>query len=250
MKEKEIHCLLSIVLFITILFLTSIFCVEDMQIKKVSFDWYIWILIISIILLIVTLIVLNKNYTGETVHISKEDLHYKYNFESAKEIYIAKDVVNIPYKHFYKLEKLQYVEFEGENTIISENAFEGCKKLERVYLPSKLEKIRNYTFKDCKKLKNVTIPDSVIEIGVRTFQNCKKLEEITIPKSVIKIVKQAFKGCGKLENATFEDTNNWYYTDKNDYTGGDKVDELSDSKKNAKKLRKTHCNKYWYKATN
>ena len=38
MKEKEIHFLLSIVLFITILFLTSIFCVEDMQIKKVSFD--------------------------------------------------------------------------------------------------------------------------------------------------------------------------------------------------------------------
>lgn len=224
MKEKEIHFLLSIVLFITILFLTSIFCVEDMQIKKVSFDWYIWVLIISMILLvlalIITLIVLKKNYTGETVYLSKEDLHYKSNFKSAKEIYIDKDVVNIPYKHFYKLKNLQCVVFEGENTAISPGAFEGCTSLERVYLPSKLTKIRKETFKNCKKLEEITIPDSVTKIGAGAFKDCKKLKCVT-----------------------FEGKGTWKYTENSDYTGG------TEETLNAEKLRKTHCNKYWYKET-
>ena len=148
MKEKDRYIVFSIVLFVEILALiTFIFEGGDMCKNKIL--CFLGLnAVISIVLFIILWganFVINKfcNYTGETVHISKEDLHYRCNFESAKEIYIAKDVVNIPYKHFCKLEKLQYVEFEGENTTISENAFEGCEKLERVYLPSKLTKIKN-----------------------------------------------------------------------------------------------------------
>lgn len=219
MEEKDRYILLSIVLFVeTLALMILIFCGGDMSKNKILFNWYILVLIINIILLVITLIVLNKNYTGETVRISKEDLHYKYKFESAKEIYIDKNVTNIPYKHFYKLKKLQYVEFEGENTTISENAFEECEKMERVYFPSKLEKIRDNIFK-----------------------NCEKLEEITIPKSVTRIGTGAFTGCRNLKSVTFEDTKGWYYAD------GTPID-VSSPMENAKKLKESNYN--WYKQQN
>ena len=322
MKEKDIHFALSIILFIVISFLIFIFSGGDMCKNKIL--CFLGLnAVISVVLFVANLVInLICGYTGETVYLSKEDLHYRCNFKSAKEIYIDKDVANIPYKHFSGLKKLQYVEFEGENTTISENAFEGCEKLERVYLPSKLTKIKNETFKGCSSLEDIIIPDSLTyisdsafvgcnkikynkcnkalyignkndlyvalikvedknitsyEIDIITkiiacsaFKNCEKLGDIIIPNSVKTISKEAFAGCKSLKsviigkgvisieeyafydctnltNVTFTDTNNWYYTDKNDYTGGDKVDELSDSKKNAKKLRKTLCDKYWYK---
>ncbi|MBO5289242.1 MAG: leucine-rich repeat domain-containing protein [Spirochaetales bacterium] len=494
MKEKDRYIVFSIVLFVEILALMIfIYCEGDMWIKKILCNLECVTIGIFLILFPVvvgiSIIAKSCSYTGDTVHISKEDLHYRCNFESAKEIYIAKDVTNIPYKHFFGLKKLQNVVFEGENTVIGENAFEKCKNLERVYLPKKLQEIKDETFENCEKLKKITIPKSVTRIGAGVFngcknltkfdvesgnpsylpsedgkilydraktellaypsateevkicekiesigryaffncknltsleipdsvtkvsgsafigckkletliigdgltllkklpiipslklirigkdikkindnvffdccilknitigdcvtsignnafeecdnlttvtigseveeiragafKDCKKLEEITIPDSVTRIgtgafsgckgltnitigngVKEiekdtfsgckkletlvigdgltsldnlpitkalksitigsgvtkigagAFKDCKKLKCVTFEGEGTWMYTDKNDYTGGDKVDELSDSKKNAKKLRKTHCNKYWYKATN
>lgn len=314
MKEKDRYIVFSIVLFVQILALMIfISCEGDMSIRNI-----LWFLLLNVVISIVLFFILgganfviNKfcNYTGETVYLSKEDLHYRCNFKSAKEIYIAKDVVNIPYKHFCKLEKLQYVEFEGENTIISENAFEGCTKLERVYLPSKLTKIKNETFKGCSSLEDIIIPDSLTyisdsafvgcnkikynkcnkalyignknnlyvalikvedknitscEIDIITkiiacsaFKNCEKLGDIIIPNSVKTISKEAFAGCKSLKsviigkgvisieeyafydctnltNVTFADTNNWYYADKNGYTGGKKVNDISDLKNKLK----------------
>ncbi|MEE1289664.1 MAG: leucine-rich repeat domain-containing protein [Spirochaetota bacterium] len=427
MKEKDRYIVFSIVLFVEILALiTFAFCGGDMWIKKILCNLECVTIGIFLILfpVVVGISIIAKScgYTGEPVHISKEDLHYKSKFKSAKEIYIDKDVANIPYKYFSDFENLQCVVFEGGNTTISENAFEGCTKLERVYLPEKLQEIKDETFKncekleklripksvtkigagvfngcknltkfdvesgnpsylpsnngrtlcdraktellaypsateevkicekiesigryaffncknltsleipdsvtkvsgsafigckkletlvigdgltsldslpitpalesitignnvteiragafkDCKKLKSVTIPDNVTrigtgaftgcssltsvtigsgveEVGVRAFKNCKNLRSVTIPDNVTRIEAGAFKDCKKLKCVTFEGEGTWMYTDKNDYTGEDKVDELSDSKKNAKKLRKTLCDKYWYKQQN
>ena len=266
MEEKDRYILLSIVLFVeTLTLMILIFCGEDMSKNKILFNWYILVLIINIILLVITLIVLNKNYTGETVRISKEDLHYKCKFESAKEIYIDKNVTNIPYKHFSNLDEyLQYVVFEGENTVIGENAFEKCKNLERVYLPRKLQEIKDETFQNCKNLKSVTIPDSVTrigtgafagckgltnitigsgvkEIGVGVFQDCKKLKSVTISDNVTRIGAGAFAGCKNLKSVTFEDTKGWYYAD------GTPID-VSSPMENAKKLKESNYN--WYKQQN
>jgi hypothetical protein len=37
-----------------------------------------------------------------------------------------------------------------------------------------------------------------------------------------------------LKSVTFADTNNWYYTSNNDYTGGKKVNDISDLKNKLK----------------
>ena len=244
MKEKDRYILLSIVLFVEILALiTFIFCGGDMCKNKIL--CFLGLnAVISIVLFIILWganFLINKfcNYTGETVYLSKEDLHYKYNFKSAQEIYIDKDIANIPYKHFSGLTMLQCVVFEGENTTISENAFEECEKLERVYLPSKLEKIRENTFKNCDKLEEITIPDSVTKIGAGVFAGCSSLTnlrvdtnntnysssddggkilynkdktellaypsatgDVTIPDSVTRIGAGAFAGCKGLTSVT------------------------------------------------
>ena len=290
MKEKDRYILLSIVLFVEILALMIfIYCEGDMCKNKILCFLGLNV-VISIVLFIILWganIAINWicNYTGEPVHISKEDLHYKSKFKSAKEIYIDKDVANIPYKYFSDFENLQCVVFEGENTAISPSAFKGCKNLERVYLPSKLTKIRHETFYGCSNLRSVIIPNSVTSIdtiafsgccnvetlvigdgitsflglpikqslkfvlignGIKrieygTFKNCEKLEEIIIPKSVTKIGAGAFKDCKKLKSVTFEGEGTWFYTDKNDYTGG------TEETLNAENLKNTHCDKYWYK---
>ena len=322
MKDKYGYIIVSIVLFVEILALiTFILCGGDMCIKNIL--WFLGLNIVILVILLVIFLVTNLginlfcNYTGKTVFLAEEDLHYKCKFESAREIYIAKDVTNIPYKYFSNLDEyLQYIMFEGENTVIDKNAFEKCKNLKRVYLPRKLQEIKDETFQKCKNLKCVTIPDSVTkigvesfagcssltsvtigsevkeigmgafkdckklksvtipagvtrietgafagckgltnitigsgveEIGVGAFQDCKKLKSVTIPDNVTKIGAGAFAGCKGLTNVTFEGEGTWFYTDKNDYTGGEKINDISDLKKNAKKLRKTHCNKYWYK---
>ena len=207
MKEKDRYIVFSIVLFVEILALMIfIYCEGDMWIKKILCNLECVTIGIFLILFPVvvgiSIIAKSFSYTGDTVHISKDDLHYKSNFKSAKEIYIAKDVVNIPYKHFSGLTMLQYVEFEGENTTISENAFEECEKLERVYLPSKLTKIRDNTFKDCKKLEEITIPASVTKIGAGAFAGCSSLTNVKIDSEVKETEMSALKNYENLKGVT------------------------------------------------
>lgn len=269
MKEKDRYIVFSIVLFVEILALMIfIYCEGDMWIKKILCNLECVTIGIFLILFPVvvgiSIIAKSCSYTGDTVHISKDDLHYKSNFKSAKEIYIDKDVANIPYKYFSDFENLQCIVFEGENTAISENAFEGCTSLERVYLPSKLTKIRGNTFKNCEKLEEISIPDSVTkigdgtfcgckgltsvkigngveEIGVGAFKNCKKLKSVTIPESVTKIGENAFIECEELESVEFKDV-------KNLWKVGLESIEVSKPMENAKKLKESNYN--WYKQQN
>ena len=290
MKEKDRYIVFSIVLFVEILALiTFAFCGGDMCKNKI-----LCFLGLNAVISLVLFGILGGaniainwicNYTGEPVHISKEDLHYKSKFKSAREIYIDKDVANIPYKYFSDFENLQCIVFEGENTAISPNAFEGCKNLERVYLPSKLEKIRDNTFKNCKKLEEITIPKSVTKIGKEAFKDCTNLTSVTIGNDVEEIEKDTFSGCDKVETLVIGDgltsldnlpitpelksitignnvteigmgafkdcgkLENVTFEDTNGWHyADDKPIDVSNSVENAKKLKKSNC--IWYKQQN
>ena len=53
--------------------------------------------------------------------------------------------------------------------------FNGCKKLETVYLPETLEQIGDGAFYDCINLRHLQIPPKVSSIGSLSFFNCPKL---------------------------------------------------------------------------
>jgi len=79
-------------------------------------------------------------------------------------------------------------------TTIPQSAFEDCKTLVGITIPSSVTSIKNATFKDCTNLKSITIPDSVTSIegglirdttggfgDVGAFYGCTSLTSVTIP---------------------------------------------------------------------
>ncbi len=66
-------------------------------------------------------------------------------------------------------------------------------------IPDSVTIISDWAFNECKKLNRITIPDSVNEIGEGAFSNCRLLDRVEIPDSVTIIDDCAFRGCSSLE---------------------------------------------------
>ena len=86
--------------------------------------------------------------------------------------------------------------------IIGENAFRGCKSLQRLVLPDTLDRIQNNAFYECISLTVVDIPDGVTAIGSQAFQDCRSMQSVSIPGSVNVIEDHAFKNCISLSRLT------------------------------------------------
>ena len=90
-------------------------------------------------------------------------------------------------------------------TAISNGAFEDCRSLTSVTLPSSITTIGNCAFDGCYNLTSVTLPESVAtaaSIGERAFRGCFKLKGITIPEGVTSIGDGAFECCYRLTEVT------------------------------------------------
>ena len=96
----------------------------------------------------------------------------------------------------------------GSISVLSEDLFEYCVKMEHVELAEGLKKIDNNAFRECRNLKSVIIPDSVTDIGSGAFSN-SGIESITIPKNV-KSFDAAFSRCDKLSRITVDPSNPVY----------------------------------------
>jgi len=122
-------------------------------------------------------------------------------------------------------------------TEIGESAFESCKSLTSVVIPSSVTQIGERAFKGCSirslnhpRLKitdglaisgktllycsvqdaNVVIPSSVTRIGESAFSWCESLTSVVIPSSVTRIGKSAFESCESLTSVKFEGSvNDW-----------------------------------------
>lgn len=84
-------------------------------------------------------------------------------------------------------------------------AFEDCRNVTSVTIPSGMKTLGSNTFYRCTSLASVTIPETVTKIGEGAFINCSSLKEITIPKGVTVIEPNLFSDCGNLETVTLHD---------------------------------------------
>ncbi len=82
------------------------------------------------------------------------------------------------------------------------SAFEYCKRLKSVTIPSSVTSIGSYAFSECTSLTSVIIPGSVTIIGTAAFSGCTSLTSVTIPNSVTSIGGSAFYGCTNLTSVT------------------------------------------------
>ena len=175
------------------------------------------------------------DYTGDTVIVpsrlnenkilnierQKENERYVYNNENntIKEVFIPKQIVNIPsylFSNCKAIEKakidvggysggglfenctnLKKVEIKAR--VLSSWAFKGCTSLLKAKL-GEIIQINEQAFYGCSSLTNIEIPSSVTSIGRSTFQGCSALTEITIPNSVETLGASLFEGCSNLKN--------------------------------------------------
>ncbi len=70
------------------------------------------------------------------------------------------------------------ITFDGDVTMIGDDAFYNCDKFTGVTLPECVTSIGKKAFYDCNGLTEFTIPDSVTTIGNYAFENCYRLTSV------------------------------------------------------------------------
>ena len=87
-------------------------------------------------------------------------------------------------------------------------AFQGCKSLKTVILPTSLESIGDYAFYLCDGLTSINLSGctNLTTIGKDAFNSCSTLKEIILPKTLTTIKASAFQSCSNLTSINLEDT--------------------------------------------
>lgn len=94
-----------------------------------------------------------------------------------------------------------------ENLVrIENNAFEYCRGLTEIVLPSTVNYIGAFAFNDCDHLERINLGDTQISaINEHAFEYCYTMKEFIIPATVKYIGDYAFSNCGSVTKYTFAD---------------------------------------------
>ena len=86
----------------------------------------------------------------------------------------------------------------GVNTL-GKYAFQDCVALENMYLGNtQITTVDNYAFQNCSALTYITLPSTVTSVGSNAFNGCSSLVSLTLPDGVTSIGDYAFSGCSAL----------------------------------------------------
>ncbi len=143
---------------------------------------------------------------------------------------------------FEKCESLESIKLSQGLTFISVKTFNGCKNLKTVIFGdnSKVDRIRNNAFQDCKSLDNLTLPSMLTVLGgtnknptvitdVSVFAGCSSLTGIVIPDGVTVIPANTFKNCTSLTSVDFKNAG---YISNTAFSGCADTLQLASSGKN------------------
>ena len=87
-------------------------------------------------------------------------------------------------------------------TAIGSHAFQGCKGLTSISVPTSVRMIGHFAFIRCSNLKSVMLSEGLDTIRSGAFAQCEALESIVIPNTVTAVHEHAFAGCVNLVSAT------------------------------------------------
>jgi hypothetical protein len=99
--------------------------------------------------------------------------------------------------------------YNSNITHIGDNAFNGCKSLNSIYIDYDTKSIGDYAFKDCKNLTSIDL-NGITRIGDYAFENCKNLQSVKFDRNIDEIQnivfgKNVFKGCNDDLVLVFKD---------------------------------------------
>lgn len=141
---------------------------------------------------------------------------------SIKTFHVPRYIRKIGAETFAECENLEKLTIEDREDVfvIEKSAFQDCRRLKSVTLPSRtnvkensftcclrltdinienIEKFENLAFMECISLKEVQLNETVKKLPQCVFYGCIELEKIDI-KNVEIIEEEAFRKCVKLDN--------------------------------------------------
>jgi hypothetical protein len=95
------------------------------------------------------------------------------------------------------------VKFDPSVVEVADKAFEDCRQLREVVLNDELQKIGSAAFDNCKSLDSIRLPSAVAEICSGALYNCENLRELVLNDGLTKIGRSAFWLFKSLESITF-----------------------------------------------
>lgn len=98
--------------------------------------------------------------------------------------------------------RLQQVVLPDGLRVIEKDAFNGCRALRRIQIPSTVVEIGEGAFANTA-LQGIVIPDSVKKLGDAAFENCSHLIDADIGAGITIIPEYLFSGCISLEEVDF-----------------------------------------------
>lgn len=121
------------------------------------------------------------------------------NLTALTEVVLPSTLESIEYGAFYGCTSLSEITFSGEDNvkIINQNAFENCALEDELSFESVCV-ISDYAFAGNKKLEKITLGESAQSIGKYAFAGCERVTEVSIGASKVKYGDYAFTGCKKL----------------------------------------------------
>lgn len=86
------------------------------------------------------------------------------------------------FNNIMRMESIEFAE-KIQLSIIGKYAFQYCKLLQDINLPSQVQVIANGAFLNCTMIENILLPTSIINLGDYVFSDCTSLKAINIDNS-------------------------------------------------------------------
>ena len=90
--------------------------------------------------------------------------------------------------------------------VISEWAFSGCSKIEKVTMPDTVNSVGNGAFYGCSSLTDIYLSANITSLDDGVFDGCMLLNRLVIPSKLVSVSSGAFTNCG-IREFVIEDGN-------------------------------------------
>lgn len=116
-------------------------------------------------------------YYGVDVN-KQNQIHREFEGFTNGDYYIVSNINNSIPNEYFKDSEITKSILPDNITEIGISAFEGCEKLNYIYMPTEVKKIKNTCFYNCNSLLNIHVPSNQdISFGDDIFYKCSNLKE-------------------------------------------------------------------------
>ena len=107
---------------------------------------------------------------------------------------------------FESCKALEHLTIPSGVTTTGEGAFSRCVSLKSIFIPNTLTSMGSSAFSYCSSLTDVTLEDGIKVLGSMAFESCSSLKHINLVESLTTIGDQAFRACTSLTELKIPDS--------------------------------------------